>query len=100
MDSSRDYGVFGVPGTLGESGPRFDGSALGTMQGVALRKALNLWERVDALEKWARKARRGGIPPVGAAPHFAALPADYPPVCPALVFVPAEQLPRGHPDFR
>ena len=49
MDSGRDCGAFGAPGALGESDPRFDGSALGPMLNAALRKALNLWERVEAL---------------------------------------------------
>ena len=34
MDSGRDCGAFGAPGTLGESDPRIDGIALGTTQGV------------------------------------------------------------------
>ena len=70
------------------------------MQDAALRKALDLWERVSAFENWACKARRGGEPPAGTSPHFAALAVVYPPVCPALAFVPARLLSRGHPDFR
>ena len=50
MNSNPDCGAFGAPGTPGEPDPRFDGSALGTMQGAALRKALKHWERLGTLE--------------------------------------------------
>ena len=36
-DTNRNCGGFGAPGTLDRSGPRFDGSALESMQGAALR---------------------------------------------------------------
>ena len=76
------------------------GAAGGGVQTAALCKALDLWQRFGTLEKWARKARHGGGPRTGPAPHFTALAAEYPPVRRALVFVPPWQLPVGHPDFR
>ena len=100
MDSSGDCDAFSAPGTLGESEPRFDGSGLKAMLDAALRKSLDLWGRLGALEKWVYEARCGGGPPPGTAPHFAAHPVDYPPVRPALAFVPTGQLPSGHSDFR
>ena len=54
MGTARDCGGFGAPGTLGKFNSRINGSALGTIQSAALRKALGLWERVNALGRWAR----------------------------------------------
>ena len=48
MDSSSDRGA---PGALGESDSRFDGRGGGVMQAAALRKALDLWQRIHTLEK-------------------------------------------------
>ena len=42
MDTTRDCGGFGVPGTLGKSDSRFDGGALGSMQSAALRSVARL----------------------------------------------------------
>ena len=40
-----------APFALGESDPDFEEQSRGEMQVAILRKALNLWERTDTLEK-------------------------------------------------
>ena len=70
------------------------------MQGAALRKALSLWERVDALGRCACDVRRASQAPAGPGARHAELSGGRLAGRPALFFVPAEQLPSRHADFR
>ena len=65
-----------------------------------LCKALDLWQCIGALEKWARESRRGDGPPTGESPHLAAIATDYAPVGRAPVFLLVWRLDASHPPFR
>eukprot|EP00614_Pseudopedinella_elastica_P027559 CAMPEP_0172644238 /NCGR_PEP_ID=MMETSP1068-20121228/239106_1 /TAXON_ID=35684 /ORGANISM="Pseudopedinella elastica, Strain CCMP716" /LENGTH=269 /DNA_ID=CAMNT_0013458429 /DNA_START=1409 /DNA_END=2214 /DNA_ORIENTATION=+ len=69
MESGRDCGSFGAPGTLNEPDSKSDGGTLGPMQGAELRNALGLWEPADALGRRECTARYTSQIPGGPGAH-------------------------------
>jgi hypothetical protein len=69
------------------------------MQGAALGKTLDLWERVDALGKWECEAHRAAQARVGPETRREERADGQAPALHALVFTPASQLPPDHADY-
>ena len=90
----------GAPVALDRPDLGFDEDGRGVMQVALLCKELDLWQRINTLEKTTCEARRGDGPPTDEAPHYAAIAADYAPVGRALVFVATWELAAGHLHFR